>query len=71
MALNDSMIYTDEALDGYDVYLTLDKQVQIFLDNAVEELKNIIQSGFLLLLLMLVQVLLLLHRQVHLLILIY
>lgn len=40
MALNDNMIYTDEALDGYDVYLTLDKQVQIFLDNAAEDMKK-------------------------------
>ena len=32
--------YTEEAQDGYNVYLTLDKQVQIFLDNAVEELKK-------------------------------
>ena len=28
------------AQDGYDVYLTLDKQVQIFLDNAVSEFSN-------------------------------
>lgn len=40
MAGDDKITYTKEALDGYDVYLTLDKQVQIFLDNAVEELKK-------------------------------
>lgn len=40
MALNDNMIYKDDALDGYDVYLTLDKQVQIFLDNAAEDMKK-------------------------------
>lgn len=40
MAGEDKITYTKEALDGYDVYLTLDKQVQIFLDNAVEELKK-------------------------------
>lgn len=40
MAGSDKITYTKEALDGYDVYLTLDKQVQIFLDNAVEELKK-------------------------------
>lgn len=33
----DKVSYETPALDGYDVYLTLDKQVQIFLDNAVEE----------------------------------
>ena len=40
MAGDDKITYTKEAKDGYDVYLTLDKQVQIFLDNAVEELKK-------------------------------
>lgn len=40
MAGDDKITYTKEALDGYDVYLTLDKQVQIFLDNAVSELKK-------------------------------
>ena len=40
MAGADKITYTEEAQDGYDVYLTLDKQVQIFLDNAVEELKK-------------------------------
>ncbi len=38
MALDDSYTYVEDALDGYDVYLTIDKQVQIFLDNTVEEL---------------------------------
>lgn len=33
----DKVSYETPALDGFDVYLTLDKQVQIFLDNAVEE----------------------------------
>lgn len=33
----DKETYVEEAKNGYDVYLTLDKQVQIFLDNAVEE----------------------------------
>lgn len=33
----DKEVYTTEAQDGYDVYLTLDKQIQIFLDNAVDE----------------------------------
>ncbi len=40
MAGADKITYTEEAQDGYNVYLTLDKQVQIFLDNAVEELKK-------------------------------
>ncbi|MCH5167768.1 MAG: penicillin-binding protein [Erysipelotrichales bacterium] len=40
MAGDDKITYVEEALDGYDVYLTLDKQVQIFLDNTVEELKK-------------------------------
>lgn len=35
--LADKYSKTVEAQDGYDVYLTLDHQVQIFLDNAVEE----------------------------------
>ncbi len=30
-----SVSYTDPAEDGYDVYLTIDKQIQIFIDNAV------------------------------------
>lgn len=38
--LPDTEIYEERATDGYDVYLTLDKQVQIFLDNAVEEFKK-------------------------------
>lgn len=33
----DTVSYEIPAQDGYDVYLTLDKQVQIFLDNAVQE----------------------------------
>ncbi len=36
----DKITYTEEALDGYDVYLTLDKQIQYFLDNAVSDLKK-------------------------------
>lgn len=40
MAGDDKVTYIEEALDGYDVYLTLDKQVQIFLDNAVEEMNK-------------------------------
>lgn len=40
MAGNDKVTYIQNALDGYDVYLTLDKTVQIFLDNAVEELNK-------------------------------
>ena len=35
-----SVSYEVEAEDGYDVYLTLDKQIQIFLDNAVDELET-------------------------------
>ena len=35
--LADRPSYGVDAQDGYDVYLTLDKQVQIFVDNAVEE----------------------------------
>ena len=30
-----SVTYTEPAKDGYDVYLTIDKQIQIFIDNAV------------------------------------
>lgn len=36
----DRPAYVTEAEDGFDVYLTLDKQVQIFLDNAVEEFEK-------------------------------
>ncbi len=32
--------YTEPESDGYDVYLTIDKKVQIFLDNAVSEFKK-------------------------------
>ena len=35
-----SVSYEVDAEDGYDVYLTLDKQIQIFLDNAVKEISN-------------------------------
>ena len=30
-----SVSYREDAQDGYDVYLTIDKQIQIFIDNAV------------------------------------
>ena len=40
MAGDDKVTYVEEAQNGYDVYLTLDKQVQIFLDNAVEEIRK-------------------------------
>ena len=35
-----SVSYTEPAEDGYDVYLTIDKQIQIFIDNAVNMLKQ-------------------------------
>lgn len=35
--LADKYSQTIEAQDGYDVYLTLDHQIQIFLDNAIED----------------------------------
>ena len=37
LSSGDTVSYEVPAQDGYDVYLTLDKQVQIFLDNAVLE----------------------------------
>ena len=33
----DKVSYETPALDGYNVYLTIDQQIQIFLDNAVDE----------------------------------
>ena len=35
--LADRPSYGEAAEDGYDIYLTLDKQVQMFVDNAVDE----------------------------------
>lgn len=35
-----SVSYEVDAEDGYDVYLTLDKQIQIFLDNAVNQISG-------------------------------
>lgn len=32
--------YTEPESDGYDVYLTIDKKVQMFLDNAVNDFNN-------------------------------
>ena len=37
--------YKIDAEDGYDIYLTLDKQVQIFLDAAVEGFEKYINTG--------------------------
>ena len=37
--------YKVDAEDGYDIYLTLDKQVQIFLDAAVEGFEKYIDTG--------------------------
>jgi len=34
----DTLSYIEEAKDGYDIYLTLDKQVQMFLDDAIDRL---------------------------------
>jgi len=38
--LADRPSYGVDAEDGYDIYLTLDKQVQMFVDNAVDEFTN-------------------------------
>ena len=38
--LADRPSYGVDAQDGYDIYLTLDKQVQMFVDNAVDEFTN-------------------------------
>ena len=38
--LADRPSYGQDAQDGYDIYLTLDKQVQMFVDNAVDEFTN-------------------------------
>lgn len=32
--------YTEEQEDGYDIYLTIDKKIQMFLDNAVDEFET-------------------------------
>lgn len=36
----DKVSYETPALDGYNVYLTIDQQIQIFLDNAVDKFKE-------------------------------
>lgn len=36
----DKVYYETPAKDGYDIYLTLDKQIQIFLDDAVNKFKE-------------------------------
>ena len=38
--LADRPTYGEDAEDGYDIYLTLDKQVQMFVDSAVDEFTN-------------------------------
>lgn len=38
--LADRPSYGVDAINGYDIYLTLDKQVQMFVDNAVDEFTN-------------------------------
>lgn len=35
-----SVSYEEPAEDGYDVYLTIDKQIQIFLDNAISQIQQ-------------------------------
>lgn len=40
LALTDKYTYKTEALDGYNVYLTLDQQIQQFTENAVNEFEK-------------------------------